>query len=372
MTPIVRIATALGIVAAVGGGIAGVQYLKGSDAVVRDVRASLDPVTLTLFYGGEKTELLKDPEVVDLLRKRWRITLDAQAVGSIAMATDPNLLAQKKDCRWPSSSNAADLYSKATGTNTRAQTIFNSPLVVYAWKPTADALAKAGVVTERDGIRYISDLPKLVGMVQQRTSWKSLGLPYWGPVKIYSTDPTKSNGGGLLAGLLATMMNNGETFDETKALDLAPKVAAYFRSLGQMDAKSSDAFDTFLTEGEGGRPLSVGYESQIAEYALQHPEALQILRDRIVTLYPEPTVWSSHPIVAETKKCDRLIDAMKDPDIQRIAWERHGFRSGLVGVTNDPKVLKIAGIPAVIEQVVPMPGAEAMAVVSAAIERKQP
>ena len=118
---------------------------------------------------------------------------------------------------------------------------------------------------------------------------------------------------------------------------------------------------------KSGRPLTVGYESQIAEYALQHPEAVGLLRQKIVTLYPLPTMWSSHPLIAETAKCNRLIDALQDRDIQKLAWERHGFRSGLIGVTNDPKVLAIAGIPEHIDSVVPMPKADAVEIITDAL-----
>ena len=31
--------------------------------------------------------------------------------------------------------------------------------------------------------------------------------------------------------------------------------------------------------------------------------------------------------------------------IQRLAWERHGFRSGLIGAQNDPAVLQVVGVP---------------------------
>ena len=72
-------------------------------------------------------------------------------------------------------------------------------------------------------------------------------------------------------------------------------------------------------------------------------------------LQPRPTVWSSHSIFAFTPLGDRLLEALRDPELQRLAWEQHGFRSGLIGVQNDPAVLDVVGVPATIEQVIPMP-----------------
>jgi hypothetical protein len=33
----------------------------------------------------------------------------------------------------------------------------------------------------------------------------------------------------------------------------------------------------------------------------------------------------------------RLVTASKDDEIQAIAWEQHGLRSGLIGIENDPE-----------------------------------
>ena len=84
------------------------------------------------------------------------------------------------------------------------------------------------------------------------------------------------------------------------------------------------------------------------------------MQDKVRILYPQPTVWSSHPLIILQEKANILIEALQDEEIQKIAWEQHGFRSGLAGVQNDPKVLNIAGIPESITYVVPMPSLVAM------------
>lgn len=352
-----RIGLALAILAL--GAVAVVALTMVQDGGLTRPQA-LAPTTISLFYGGEKGPLLQNPEVQRILRDRHGIILDAQKAGSIEQVTDPALLAQPRDCRWPSNQVAYDLYAQATSTSVRQQNIFNSPIVIYTWMPTAEALIRAGIVEKRGESYYIVDMPRLIAAIEARTPWKDLGLPYFGPVRVHSSDPTRSNSGNMFAALLATMLAGGEVVTEDNLPRVLPRVVAYFRAMGQMDHTSSDTFESFLGQGEGGRPLTVGYENQIAEYALQHPEAVEVLRRKVVTLYPVPTIWSSHPLIAERKACDRLIDGMKDPDIQAIAWERHGFRTGLIGVTNDPKVLTITGVPETIAAVVPMPSAGAM------------
>jgi hypothetical protein len=83
----------------------------------------------------------------------------------------------------------------------------------------------------------------------------------------------------------------------------------------------------------------VGYENQLVEYSLAHQAQQDLLRRQIVLLYPRPTVWSSHALIALTPNGGRLLDALRDDDLQQLAWSHHGFRSGLMGVQNDPKVL---------------------------------
>ena len=60
-----------------------------------------------------------------------------------------------------------------------------------------------------------------------------------------------------------------------------------------------------------------------------------LLTKDVRVLYPEPTVYSDHPILALDASAARLIDAMKDPEVQKIAWETYGFRSGVDFALND-------------------------------------
>src|SRR5205085_12360801 len=85
-----------------------------------------------------------------------------------------------------------------------------------------------------------------------------------------------------------------------------------------------------------------------------------LLPPRVRAGYPQPPMWSSHPPIALTGNGGKLVAAMKAPELQRIAWERHGFRSGLLGVQNDTRALKVVGVPSRVASVVPMPNANAM------------
>ena len=59
-------------------------------------------------------------------------------------------------------------------------------------------------------------------------------------------------------------------------------------------------------------------------------------------MYPTPTVWSSHVYIALDEAGTAGIDALLDEDIQRLAWEKHGFRTG---VYDTPRMQPISGCP---------------------------
>ncbi|MFA6558727.1 MAG: hypothetical protein WCT03_20060, partial [Candidatus Obscuribacterales bacterium] len=173
-------------------------------------------------------------------------------------------------------------------------------------------------------------------------------------------DPRFSNSGFIFAGLLASTLNGGDIPDDTTIDTVMPKLSSVFTRLGFMEQSSKDLFQGYLTRGMGAYPMIAGYESQLVEYILQNPASKdEILRTRRV-LYSEPTVWSNHPFIARTANGKRLLEAMKDPAIQEIAWKKHGFRSGLPNVVNDIKALGINDMPATINNVVEMPSPSVM------------
>lgn len=164
----------------------------------------------------------------------------------------------------------------------------------------------------------------------------------------------------MFSGLLANLLNGGDVVDDSSIETVLPEVVRFFRKLGYLEHSSGDLFDQYLRTGVGAKPIIVGYENQIVEFSLEHADLWPQVKDEMRILYPVPTVWSSHPIMSLSPKGDALIEALMDPELQKLAWEKHGFRTGLMGVENDPQVLAIAGIPAKITKVIPMPSPQVM------------
>lgn len=327
------------------------------------------PTVVQGYYGGEKEQLLRDPQVQQILRDKYCITVNARKAGSLEMARDIPLTPQD-DFLWPSSSVSLALYKERGGIVAGSDNIFNSPLVLYTRPEVADALIKQGIVQKRGDTYYITRFDTLVGFIQNGKKWSEIGLPQLnGRVTVRTTDPNLSNSGTIFIALLAYQMNGGDVPDMAALARVNPTLVDFIRRLGNMEPSSSDLFQQYLTTGIGARPLVAGYESQLIEFALQNPNLQTELQGSIM-LYPEPTVWAQHPFIARTANGKKLLQALKDPDIQRLAWELHGFRSGLPGVTNDPRSLPVKGVPKSVDSVVDMPAPSVMEEILRAIGGK--
>lgn len=308
------------------------------------------------YVGGEKIGLLEDEEVQEILRDKYKLSIDYAKAGSIDMitadATGMNFL-------FPSNQTALELYEKINGDPVKSEIILNTPIVLYTRQAVADAFVSEGLAT-KDGDVYYVDMTKLTEAIENGTKWSDIGLDQlYGSITVGTTDPTKSNSGNMFAGLLANTLCGGVA-DETSLYEILPRLESIFQKLGYMESSSSDLFDQFLKTGMGAKPLIAGYENQLLEFAVENPETWEHVSGDIIMMYPTPTVWSSHVFIALDENGTLGIDALLDEDIQRLAWEKHGFRTGVYDTPADSEHFGVSGLADEITQVAPMPDADTM------------
>ena len=315
-------------------------------------------------YGGQlKFNFLADPEVKAILADRYGLEVQIDVIGSIAMQKMMcnGSLEDSDDFLWAGDQSSLQIYKNCGGTMVSSDNVYNSPLVLYSWAPIADALVAAGIAQFQADGAYTVDVARLVELMMLGETWASLGLPeLHGPILVQTSDPNQSNSGFLFAGLLANTLNGGIVVNSTTAGPLLSDIHDYFARLGYLVGNTGDLFEQFLTTGIGAKPMIVAYESQVMEFLAEHPSYLDQIKRDLRILYPQPTVWASHPLIARTDNGDRLLNALKDPDIQRLAWERHGQRPGVPGVPFDPAVFGIPGILKDITSAINMPGQDVM------------
>lgn len=323
-----------------------------------------EAISVNGYIGGEKIGLVEDAEVIDTLKKKYKITLDYQKAGSLDMIKLDHV---GRDYLWPSSQTALDLYEKTYGKPKQSEIIFNTPIVLYTRRMVADALTNAGYITMQDGV-YFLDMQKFLPVLENSTQWKDLGVDLYGSVVVNTTNPTKSNSGNMFAGLLANMLNGGNVVTRESVQGIVPRLNLINERLGFTENSSADLFSQFLKLGVGARPLVAGYESQLIEFANTNPRDYAQLKDDVVMLYPVPTVWSSHVYIALSDKGRRVVDAMMDSLIQQNAWEKHGFRTGVNAASVDTSTLPVQGVAPVVSRIIQMPDSGTMETIIQALE----
>ena len=343
----------LGILAAVIIAAAAYVFISNSQTVTE----------INGYVGGEKIGLLEDEEVQDILRDRYRLVIDYAKAGSIDMVTDD---AEGRDFLFPSNQTALELYKQVHGDPVKSEIILNTPIVLYTRSAVAQALVDSGLAVVTNGV-YTVDMEKLTETIEAGTTWEEIGLPQlYGSVSVGTTDPTKSNSGNMFAGLLANTLCGGVA-DESNLAEILPRLQNIFQKLGYMESSSSDLFDQFLKTGMGAKPIIAAYENQLLEFAAENPDDWAQLQDDIVLVYPTPTVWSSHIYIAMDEAGTAGIDALLDPEIQRLAWEKHGFRTDVSGTDSDNGQFGVDHIAPSITQVAAMPSYATMEKIVAAL-----
>jgi hypothetical protein len=344
------------------GRIAGLVILALVIATVFVYQTFLSPklkrVVVDGYLGGEKSGLFEDERFTGAMSKKYGVSIHYKKAGSIDMISAP---LEGVDYLFPSSYTALELYKQKYGSAyKRAEVVFNSPIVLYTRKSVSEALKKQGWVHTEDETEYIN-LVELIEAVLMDTKWSDVGLDeLYGNMYVISTDPLKSNSGNMFAGLVANMLNNGEAASGESLEKNGRELKRFFSKLGYLESSSADLFNSFLKTGIGAKPIVVGYESQILEFSVEHPADWEYVKDDIVVLYPEPTVWSAHPFIALTGNGDRVIDALLEEEIQVLAWETHGFRTGIASGQEMGKVFDINGVPGQVKKVIQLPNPDTM------------
>lgn len=258
-----------------------------------------EQVSITGYLGGEKIGLFDDAKFKALAAKQG-IAIDYRKAGSPAMMdTDRKGMGYL----FPSSRAAVE-YGNAKGVKApQSDIVFNSPIVLYTHKAVADGLVNGGLVTKDDSGAYHMDMAKAVDAMVANTTWADVGYTAgYGQFRIDSTDPVKSNSGNEYAALLATVLNGGQPAMVDSVARDGKTIASIFAKSGWMETSSEDSFNQFLTLGVGSKPMMVGYESQLLDLAVNQPDAFKQIKDDVVIVYPTPTVWSAHTLMALDEK----------------------------------------------------------------------
>lgn len=312
--------------------------------------------TVYVATGGGKENFLADEEVNKIMKKKYglNVTYDSWSNGKLIKNPLVREDGTKYDVMFCSDQRFYDYYKLAPDTTKgesarytvqKGGLTLNTPIVIYSWDTVVDALIEQKIVTEKDGVYYITDMPKLISYILEGKKWKDIGVDMlYGSINIDSTDPVTSSPGATYYGLLLSIMCDGEITDEAVAENL-PKLKEFYTKSGYMNNTPADLFELYLKTGVGGKPMIVDYEKSVIDFANSNPDGWKQVKDKMRILYPTPTIWNSHCIASFDEAGDEYYEAYEDKEIQQIAWSKYGFRTGVTGGNYDVTQVNVKGIP---------------------------
>ncbi len=325
--------------------------------------------TIYVATGGGKEDFIADERVNEILKKKYKLEVvydswsngktvsmplirESVGLGSGAEGlTVKDEAASKYDALFTSDQRFYDYYKLSPNKeNNEADRYYvldggltlNTPIVIYSWGKVVDAFVKEGIVKQTDGVYYITDMNKLMNYILQGKKWSDIGVPeLYGTINIASTDPVTSSPGATYYGLLLSILSEAHITDEALEKNL-PKLKEFYNKSGYMNNTPADLFERYLKTGMGGEPMIVDYEKSIIDFANSNPTGFNEVKEDIRILYPSPTIWNSHCLAIFSENGKLLYKAFDDPEIQKIAFEKYGFRTGITGGVYDVSSLGLA------------------------------
>ena len=322
-----------------------------------------DLTTVYVATGGGKEAFIADEDVVSIMQKKYGLDIVYDNWSNGKLIVNPLVREDgytKYDAMFSSDQRFYDYYklspNKELGEADRYRVLdggltLNTPIVIYSWGKVVDALEKEEIVTQKDGVYYITDMDKLLGYILEGKKWSDIGLTeLYGNINIASTDPVTSSPGATYYGLLLSIMCNSQVTTQSVEENL-PKLKEFYIKSGYMNNTPADLFERYLKTGMGGEPMIVDYEKSIVEFANENPDGFNQVKDDIRILYPTPTIWNSHCIATFNEKGNEFLKAFEDKDIGQIAWSKYGCRTGITGGNYDVSSLGL-GVPSTITSTV--------------------
>ena len=290
----------------------------------RDQLAARRVVTVTGLIGSEKEEFFRDPRVVAVLRDNG-IAVEFEKAGSRQIATSYDL--SKYDFAFPAGVPSAEKVRREAGVNKSYEPFF-TPMVIASWQPIAEILVANGIATSQNGY-YTLDMGKLLQLIHDGKRWTDLAANDAYPVNksilVTSTDVRKSNSGAMYLALASYVLNgNNIVQTDAEVAQLSTQLETLFLAQGFTEYSSEVPFEDYLMIGMGKAPLVMIYEAQ---FIAQAAAANSPITSEMVLLYPQPTIFTKHNLVALTPNGEKLGEVLTmNEELQKLAIE-YGLRN---------------------------------------------
>jgi hypothetical protein len=310
--------------------------------------------------GSEKLPFFRDERTVAALQMSPHyLKAHVEKAGSRQIATSYDL--KDYDFAFPAGIPGAEKIRREHQAKKSYQAFF-TPMVIASWKPIAEILIRNGIVEERNGAFYIIKMDRLFELIIEKKRWTDLAgndsYPANKSILVTTTDIRKSNSAAMYLALASYVLNGNRIVqDEQQADALIEALSSLFLRQGFTEHSSAVPFQDYLTMGAGKTPMVMIYEAQYLHEAALDNSAIQ---DAMVLLYPEPTLFTKHVLIALSEQGARLGEALTNDDqLQRIATE-HGLRTDNIGLFREFIASKGLSIPDTLVNIIEPPSYEVL------------
>ncbi|HEX4204311.1 MAG TPA: VWA domain-containing protein [Ktedonobacteraceae bacterium] len=324
-----------------------VQPATTPSTALNCTQRSSTPVTLSMYYGSEKENWMRDV-IADFNQRGLKacdgpISVQAVPIGSGASMQQILAGSIKPDVWSPAGSTWLNLLNDQwrkqhssdiiDGGANATPPLVNSPVVIAMWKPQAEALGWPQRSIGWSDIAKLSTDPR---------GWASYGHPEWGDFKFGHTHPDYSNSGldAVIAENYAALNKRGALsaadIEQARTKDFVANVESSVIHYGD----STGFFaDKMFKGGPNYLSAAVMYESLVVE--ANQEQTYGHLPYPVVAIYPkEGTFYSDHPFsvlqagwVTPAKKAAAQVlrDFLLDKAQQQKALS-YGFRPAKLDV----------------------------------------
>ncbi len=299
--------------------------------------------------------------------RKGGIEVQFDKAGSRTIATTPDL--SPYDFVFPSGVPAATKL-RQDHKSAKAYDEFFTPMAVASWESIVSILEANGLARDMGGY-YSLDMAAYLQMVANNVRWSDLennaDYNVNKSLLITSTDVRQSNSAAMYLAL-ATYVANGNNVIQNDAdiQKVLPNVEPLFLKQGFTEYSSDVPFQDYLSMGIGKSPMVMIYEAQYISQA----ETPNGLTNEMVLMYPEPTIYSKHILVALTPAGEKLGELLQnDPDLQRLAVE-NGFRNNNEDLFKQVKKDRNLNLPDTLVNIIDPPSYEILEKIIRQIELK--
>jgi hypothetical protein len=326
-------------------------------------------VTIKGVITSEKENFFKDERVQAIFKKNGlNVTYTRMSSGKIAeakVATDLD----NADFVFPSGVQTAEKV-RSNFKNAQSYNIFYSPMVIATWTPIVDIL-RANGVTKKVGQYEAIDMESFMKLAENGTRWKQLkgadAYPVNKVVLVYSSDARYSNAAKMYLTLNSYVLNGNTVVSSNAEVDkVLPTLKKIIEAQGNRESSSTNMMSDYMSIGRGKVPMMFAYESEFLEQAFKNNG----LGKDMKLVYPTPTVFTKHVLVAIKPEAQVLVDLFKkDAELKKLAIE-YGFRfEGDTGIVQKAKSVGVE-IPEVVVDVIDPPSYDVLDYMSNQVEAK--